>query len=130
MEFPIEFIHAGVRHKINDTNHLTALDQGDYAAARKSRITTHMSKHTDDDRLNETLNACFLTLLGAAAWLLQTRMGIAIYVSALPCVSHIANITHLKLLNCPIMCVQRHPQAHTHKPLKLLVCLIVFGDSA
>ena len=89
-----------------------------------------MSKHTNDDRLNETLNACFLTLLGAAAWQLQTGMDIAVYVPALQCVCHIAKIIRLKRLNHLVRHVQQHPQALMYKPLKLLVCLIAVGDSA
>ena len=130
MDLAKEFIHTGIRHRINDTCDLATLDQDEYAAALKPLSTAHTSKHNDTDKLDETLYACFLTLLGAAAWLLQTRMDIAVYVSALQRVSHKAEILHLKRLNRLIRYVQKNPQSLRYRPLKLPVCLVAVGDSA
>ena len=84
----------------------------------------------DTEPLDETLRACYLTLLGAAAWMLQTRMDMGVYISALQRVSHKPTAVHLRRLNRVIRYMQRNPRRLEYRALRPPVVLIGIGDSA
>ena len=81
------FIHTGIRHsriqEKNESDFYFTLDQNEYASAIKPVTLPDLMKLKDEDLLVGLLQNCFMTLLGAAAWLLQTRMEVAVYISAL-----------------------------------------------
>ena len=85
---------------------------------------------SDDELLDETLRACYLTLLGAAAWMLLTRMDMGIYISALQRVSHKPAAIHLRRLNRVIRYMQRNPRRLEYRALRPPVVLIGIGDNA
>ena len=81
------FIHTGTNHtRIQDKKsgkfHYV-LDQSEYAGAIKPVNLPELIRMKDDETLHGFLHNCFMTLLGATAWGLQTRMDIAVYVSTL-----------------------------------------------
>ena len=83
-----------------------------------------------DEPLQGFLHNCFMTLLGATAWVLQTRMDIAVYVSALQRRMQTARAIDLRRLNRVIRATQRNPQGlHDHQLPEPRVLLAV-GDSA
>ena len=87
MEQERSFIHTGIKHtkgQEKDTSKFYyVLDQNKYAAAIHPVTLPELMKLRDEEPLQGLLQNCFMTLLGATAWLLQTRMEIAVYVSAL-----------------------------------------------
>ena len=130
MDIAKEFIHTGIKHTVIDDGNTITLDQIDYAASIKPINTAQLQKLKDDLALDETYQACYLTLLGAVAWLLQTRLDIVVYVSALQRHSHHTTSLHLKRLNRLVRHIQRHPQRLVYRSLPLPVALIAIGDSA
>ena len=130
MEFTKEFFHTGIKHVSNDSHDLVTLDQVDYADAIKPISMAQLHKLNDDGSLDEVHTACFLTLLGAVAWLVQTRLDIVVYVSALQRHSHAPLAIHLKRLNRLVRYIQKNPQKLYYRPLPLPVRLIAVGGSA
>ena len=106
------------------------LDQNDYASAIKPVSLPELMKAKDEDSLDGLLMACFLTLLGAVAWLLQTRMEIAVYVSALQRKMQQPRAVELRRLNRVIRWVQRNPKGLTYQRLPEPRVLLAVGDSA
>ena len=71
-----------------------------------------------------------MTLLGATAWLLQTRMEIAVYVSALQRHMHEPRAVDLRRLNRVTRWAQRNPRGLTYRQLPEPRVLLAVGDSA
>ena len=69
-------------------------------------------------------------MIGALAWLLQTRMDIATYVCSLQRVAKAPLKIHLKRANRLVRYVQRKPVSLICRALKLPVRLVCVGDSA
>ena len=86
LELEKQFIHTGIRHTISSD--VVTLDQEDYANSIKPMVSAQLAAMKEEEPLNETMRACYLTLLGAAAWMQQTRMYMGVYISALQRVSH------------------------------------------
>ena len=87
-------------------------------------------KMKDNDPLEGLLHNCFMTLLGATAWLLQTRMEIAVYVSALQRQMRSARAIDLRRLNRVVRWAQRNPRGLTYQQLPEPRVLLAIGDSA
>ena len=128
------FIHTGIQHtKVKDGNGPTfkyILDQNEYASAINPVAIPELMKMKDNDPLEGLLHNCFMTLLGATAWLLQTRMEIAVYVSALQRQMRPARAIDLRRLNRVIRWVQRNPRGLTYQQLPEPRVLLAIGDSA
>ena len=110
MNIENSFIHTGIRHRVVEDGKCIILDQFDYAAVIKPLADTYFEKLNDAQPLNEELNACFLTLLGAMAWLVQTRLDIVIYVSSSQRIAKKPTVMDLKRINC--LC--RYVKSHQH----------------
>ena len=97
------FIHTGIKHtKVQDKNEPKfhyVLDQNEYASAIHPVTLPELMKMKDDEQLQGLLHNCFMTLLGATAWLFQTRMEVAVYVSALQRHMHPPRAIDLRRLN-------------------------------
>ena len=106
------------------------LDQNDYAAAIQPVVMPELMKLNDNDVLQGLLQCCFMTLLGAVAWLLQTRIEVAVYVSPLQRHMHAPRAIDLRRLNRVIRWVQRHPRGLTYQQLPEPRVLLAVGDSA
>ena len=130
LEMDKVFIHTGIRHTISDQRDLVTLDQEDYAASIKPLVSAQLAVMPDNELLNDTLRACYLTLLGAAAWMLLTRMDVGVYISALQRVSHKPAAIHLRRLNRVIRYMHRNPRRLEYRALRPPVVLIGIGDSA
>ena len=145
MEQEKEFIHIGIKHtRVDESGGVGSssaaassrgefhyvLDQNDYASAIKPVSVPELMKAKDEDMLVGLLLSCFLTLLGAVAWLLQTRMEIAVYVSALQRKMHAPRAIDLRRLNRVIRWAQRNPKGLTYKRLPEPRVLLAVGDSA
>ena len=71
-----------------------------------------------------------MALLGATAWLLQTRMEVAVYVSAPQRHMHSPRAVDLRRLNRIIRWVQCNPRGLTHKQLPEPRIRLAIDDSA
>ena len=127
-ELKLEFIHTGIKHISTSDYSLITLDQIDYAAAIKPINTADLKKLGDSESLTEAFTAGYLTLLGAVAWMVQTRLDLVVYVAALQRHSHHPTALHLKRLNRLVRYMQRNPQKVYYRALQLPVCLIGVGD--
>ena len=87
MEQQDVFFHTGIKHtRVRNNNNREfryGWGQNDYASVIKLATLPELLKAKDDKPLQGLLLTCFHTLLGAVARLLQARMDIAVYVSAL-----------------------------------------------
>ena len=107
-----------------------SLDQIEYAASLNPVVDKSLSQLSDEDYCTEWLHGCFMALLGGCAWVLQTRMDIAIYVASLQRHSKKPKAVHMRRLNRLIKYLQRTPKAITHHKLKPPIFLISIADSA
>ena len=134
MEQESSFSHTGIKHtRVQDKEsgkfHYI-LDQIEYASAIKPVTLPELIRLKDEDPLQGFLQNCFMTLLGATAWVLQTRMDIAVYVSALQRHMHAPRAIDLRRLNRVITATQRNPQGLHYHQLPEPRVLLVIGDSA
>ena len=125
-----QFIHTGIRHTISEQRDHVTLDQEEYAQSIKPLVSATLATMKDEDMLDDTMRACYLTLLGAAAWMLQTRMDMGVYISALQRVSHKPAAIHLKRLSRVIRYMQRQPRRLEYRALRPPIMLVGIGDSA
>ena len=68
-------------------------------------------------------------VLGGCAWVLQTRMDIAIYVASLQRHSKKPKIIHIKRLNTVVRYMQAHPMELTYAPMKGHTTMLLYSDS-
>ena len=71
-----------------------------------------------------------MSLLGAVAYALLTRVDVAVYVVALQRVSHAPRVLHVRRLNVATRWTQRNPQSAVYRPMKGPVRLLARSDSA
>ena len=128
MELEKQFTHTGIRH--TTSSDMVTLDQEDYTKSIKPMVSAQLAAMKEDEQLNETMRACYLTLLGAAAWMQQTRMDMGVYISALQRVSHKPLAVHLRHFNRVIRYMQKNPKRLEYRALRPPVFLIGIGDSA
>ena len=130
MTYETTFIHTGIRHTYHKETKEYTLDQDDYSKALRPVTHADLLKAKDDVDLNEYFYACFLTLLGAVAWLSQTRLDVLVYISSLQRVSKKPTTLALKRLNRLVRYIQKHPHPLRYRRLLLPVKLCLIGDSA
>ena len=106
------------------------MDQQKYAMQLKPIVSPELLSGFPDKHASEGLTAQFISLLGAVAYLLLTRVDIAVYVAALQRVSKKPLIIHVKRLNAVTRWAQRNPRTLRYHKLELPVQLLVMGDSA
>ena len=71
-------------------------------AALKPIVHANLIGSASATKLGTTVHALFLSLLGAIAYALLTRMDIAVYVAALQRAAHEATVLRLKRLNAVV----------------------------
>ena len=125
-----DFVHTGIRHRVAESLAEATLDQFTYAAALRPYVGADLKELDDAAALTAWLASVYSTLLGATAWLLQTRPDIAVYVSSLQRAGRAPTALHLRRLNRVVRFVQRQPVAVTLRRLELPVRLLCIGDSA
>ena len=122
----MEHGHTKIQDKLTGAFHYI-LDQNEYAHAIKPVALTELMKLQDDEPLSGLLQTCFMTLLGATAWLLQARMEIAVYVSALQRQTHAPRALDLRRLNRVIRWTQRNLRGLTCRQLPEPRVLLAIG---
>ena len=117
MEQQSSFIHTGINHtrvqQKDPSEFYYILDPIEYASAIQPVTLPELMKLKGDYPLQRLLQNCCMTLSGATAWLLQMRMEVAVYVSALQRHMHSPRAFHLRRLNRIIRWAQTQP-TRTH----------------
>ena len=134
------FIHTGINHQIvrpalsnGDGNaskdFKIVLSQTEYAAALRPVEHHSLANMKETDVLEGLLYSCFLTLLGALAWLLQTRLDVAVYVAYLQRYCKAPTAKHLRQMNRLLGYVHRKIKGLTYETLQTPLSLVLVGDS-
>ena len=108
-------------------NHQITLDQEAYIEALKPIIHEDLklfkptAEEPEGPEVSFHLQQLYMSLLGAVAWVLQTRVDLAVYVSALQRHSGKAQAIHVKRLSSVVRYAQRHKRRLTYRRLKAVV---------
>ena len=124
-----DFDNCGVRH-VQHADGSIELNQQKYAMQLKPIISPELQSGFPESAASEQLVAQFISLLGAVAYLLLTRVDVAVYVAALQRVSKQPLVIHVKRLNAVTRWVQRNPKSLVYRKLPLPVQMLSMGDSA
>ena len=119
------FTFCGIRHQ--QTAEAIALDQTSFIAAIKEMTVTPVSMK--EEYLSEDVRRQFLSLLMTVAYALLTRLDIAVYVTALQRVSHIAQPIHVKRLNHLVRWMKQNPRKLVYRKMEYPTSLVVYSDS-
>ena len=123
--------HTGVHHVCEPSKHRVTLDQYKYASSTWPIDLAGTSAASENEEVTKVLMGLFLALLGAVAWLLVTRVDIAVYVNSLQRVAKAPQLVHLKRLKRFVKYIQANPVPLTYEKLEGdRVYLIDPGDSA
>lgn len=123
------FEHCGILHEQDETMAIK-LHQSHYVKQLHPMDTSTMDQTNLQQPLTSKQLSEFLSLLGALAWLVQTRLDIAIYICALqrraksPCVEHALR------LNRVLKWCRRKPYSLIYQCLQGPLCVATISDSA
>ena len=92
------FTNCGLRHIQDATTFLITLDQEDYIKNMKPIIRQDIKGLSSDTECTAEIIQLFMSLLGAVAYALMTRIDVAVYVCAMQRVTHKPKIIHVKRL--------------------------------
>ena len=121
------FEHYGIMHRTLDGGSI-AIYQNQYIAQLKA---VDLPKNVNLESLRSEHDiAAYMSLLGAAAWIVNTRAEVAIFVGALQSVAKSPKYVDLKRLNVILKYIKRHPTETVFKQFdgNLRICAI--SDSA
>ena len=93
------FTNCGVRHTQDKVTKSISLDQVEYASALRTIAHAELSSKKSDEAAGPELHSLYRSLLGVVAFLLLTRIDVAVFVSALQRWGHAPMIIHVKRLN-------------------------------
>ena len=94
-----KFTNCGVRHIQDPGTKGVTLDQEDYIAALKPLVDPEFSRAPPEQALSERMQLLYMSLLGAVAYAMLTRIDAAVYVAALQRVAHAPLVIHVRRLN-------------------------------
>ena len=93
------------------------MDQIEYLAALKPIKLENMRTLESDAEVTETVLQLFMSLLGAVAYGILTRIDVAVIVVALQRAAHKCKYIHVKRINTLVRWVQQHPFALVYRRL-------------
>ena len=102
------FEHCGIMHDMQPDGSYF-LHQNHYAQRMQLVDMTSVQTHLPKSLVSPTLVAAYMSALGSVAWLIQTRMDIAIYVQALQRAAKAPTVAHMCRLSCVIKWAKRKP---------------------
>ena len=94
------FVHLGLAHKLNPDGSIS-VSQTHYIAELREIPETQIRTMAKEDLVDEHHKHLFRSLLGGVAWVVQTRLDVAVYVGSLqrklqqPCVLDVQNLNRL-----------------------------------
>jgi hypothetical protein len=123
------FEHCGLKYERDVQNNTLSIHQNHYAAQLKLFDPTVLALPSQTP-LTQIALAQFLSLLGAVAWLIQTRLEVAIYVCALQRSAKSPRVEHAQRLNKVVKWVKRKVSKLFYKLLRTPCRVVVISDSA
>jgi hypothetical protein len=123
------FEHCGLLHSRGPDNCIK-MSQEHYVKQLKLQDVSAMAVDKTETPLTTTQLACFQSLLGAVAWLCQTRPDIPIYTQALQRAVHHATVGHALKLNKLVRWCRRKPCYLVYYKLKMPCKVIAISDAA
>ena len=100
--------HCGIIHKQREDFSITTAQLHYAEQLCPAEIPADLAAKPETP-LTEALLAVYQSLLGGAAWMVQTRPDICIYIQALQRSTHVASIGHLQRLNKVVRYLRRRP---------------------
>ena len=124
------FTNCGVRHR-QDPNTLTiTTDQIEYIKAIKRIQHPEMKGVSSDTLCSPILHQLYMSLIGAVAFTLITRLDVAVFMVHLQRVLQKPQIIHIKRLNVIVTYIQENPVEVVYARLYGPTALLMFSDSA
>ena len=124
------FTNCGLRHIQDPTTFLITLDQEEYIKNMKPIIHQDIKGLSSDTECSVEIIQLFMSLLGAVAYALMTRIDVAVFVCAMQRVTHKPKIIHVKRLNAVLRWMQANPKRLTFRPATGPSHLRCVGDAA
>ena len=125
-----EFTNCGIRHiQVKETLEIS-LDQEEYIKNLKPIQHAELSGPSAERECSAPLVQLFMSLLGAVAYALMTRVDIAVFVCALQRVTHKPQIIHIKRLNAVLRWMQANPKRIWFRRMTGETHLRCVGDAA
>ena len=124
------FVNCGINHVQDPNTYVVICEQNAYIACLKPIVSSELSSAQPEDVASPELAAMFISLLGALAYCLLTRMDLGVYVCALQRVASRPLCKHIKRLNTLTRWAQRNPRGLRYARLSLPLRLIAVSDSA
>ena len=124
------FEHTGILHEQDSTTFEIFTHQSHYVKELHAIDTALINMDDDDTPLSEAVRQVFWSLLGALAWLLQTRADIAPFVGFLQRNTHDPRIRHLRQINRVLAYCKRVSTGIRFKKLQLPLRLVCVADAA
>ena len=124
------FTNCGLRHIQGPTTFLIILDQEEYIKNMKPIIHQGIKGLSSDTGCTTEIIQLFMSLLGAVAYALMTRIDVAVFVCASQRVTHKPKIIHIKSMNAPLRSMQANPKRLTFRPATGPSHLRCLGDAA
>jgi hypothetical protein len=103
------FEHCGIWHEYQPSDGSYHLHQNHFTERLKLPDMEGISRDTPSQLLTEPQIAVYLSGLGSLAWLVQTRMDVAIYIQALQRNAKKPTVSHMLRLCCVIKWCKRKP---------------------
>ena len=124
------FTNCGLRHIQDPKTFCITLDQEVYVQNIKPIVHEDLRGKASDKDCSPELTQLFMSLLGAVAYALMTRIDVAVFVCALQRMTHKPKIIHIKRLNAVLRWMQANPKRLTFQSVKGTSHLRCVGDAA
>ena len=124
------FTNCGLRHIQDPISFSITLDQEEYIKNMKPIIHPDLKGLPSDTECSAEIIQLFMSLLGAVAYALMTRIDVAVFICAMQRVTHKPKIIHVKRLNAVLRWMQANPKRLTFRPATGPSHLRCVGDAA
>ena len=104
------FTNCGLRHIQDRSTFTITLDQEEYINNLKAIAHPDLKGQPKEQACSPELTQLFMSLLGAVAYALMTRIDVAVFVCALQRVTSKPQIIHIKRLNAVLRWMQSNPR--------------------
>ncbi len=124
------FEHTGILHEQDATTFEIYTHQSHYVKELHAIDTSLINMDDKDAELSDVVKQVYWSLLGALAWLLQTRADIALFVGFLQRNTHDPRIRHIININRVLAYCKRVSTGIRFKKLELPLRLVCGADAA
>ena len=125
-----KFEHTGVLHEQDEVTFEVYTHQDHYVQQLKQIEPSLYACKSESDPCEDVLLQLYQSLLGALAWLLQTRIDICTYVGYLQRHAHAPTVLHLKKANKLLSWCKRVKTGIRYTQLKEPLRIVTIADSA